>query len=289
MTGRRPLLLAGLVALMALLACAPPPAVDQSLLPAQDREVPLTAAAPDARPPAGGYLALRPPGAFDLLPDDERAAAMVRRSTWEPRQQNTAANQAVAPADFRPAGYPGMLNESAIFGRITGNFTGTTDEIIQWGAAKWGLPDDLVRAQAVVESGWFQNHKEPDGKPIDQQGYGDFGDCGGSPDASGYGPDGPSSFGLLQAKWCTLNDPDQSGFGGWPWTENSTAYAVDTYGAIMRACLEGWDVWLGPEYKPGDVWGCAGRWFAGGWYNPPANDYIHRVQQALRDKPWLRW
>ena len=33
--------------------------------------------------------------------------------------------------------------------RITGNFTGTTDEIIQWAACKWGWSDNVVRAQAV--------------------------------------------------------------------------------------------------------------------------------------------
>ncbi len=31
----------------------------------------------------------------------------------------------------------------------------------------------------------------------------------------------------MQAKWCTLNKQTQPGYGGWPWTETSTAYAVD--------------------------------------------------------------
>ena len=41
--------------------------------------------------------------------------------------------------------------------RVTGNFTGTTDQIIQWAACKWGIDEDIVRAQAAKESGWHQN------------------------------------------------------------------------------------------------------------------------------------
>lgn len=284
-----PLVLLVLAAVLA--ACAgPPAAVDPGLTPVVRTEAAAPPPAPsDGPPPPDGYFPLRPVGAFGSLPDDATAAQLVRRSSWEPRPSNTAANRRTAPADFRPAGYPGMLNEPAVFARITGNFTGTTDETLQWAAAKWGLPDDVLRAAAVAESGWYQDHKEPTGQPIDKQGYGDFGDCGGSPPGAPYGPEGPSSFGILQAKWCTLNDATQDGYGGWPWTELSTAYAADTYGAIVRACFEGWEVWLGPAYRAGDLWGCVGRWFAGAWYSPGATDYIGRVQAALVAKPWREW
>ena len=40
--------------------------------------------------------------------------------------------------------------------RVTGNFTGTTDEILQWAACKWGIDEDLVRAQVAIESWWDQ-------------------------------------------------------------------------------------------------------------------------------------
>ena len=43
------------------------------------------------------------------------------------------------------------------FDRVTGNFTGTTDEIIQWAACKWGFDEDLIRAQTAKESWWFQS------------------------------------------------------------------------------------------------------------------------------------
>ena len=38
--------------------------------------------------------------------------------------------------------------------RVTGGFAGTTDEILQWVAHKWGIPEDVVRAVAVNESSW---------------------------------------------------------------------------------------------------------------------------------------
>jgi hypothetical protein len=71
-----------------------------------------------------------------------------------------------------------MENHAAVFGRVDGQFTGTTDEIIQWAAAKWGLPDNLIRAEAVVESYWYQDNRNSSGDPISGEGYGDFGSCG---------------------------------------------------------------------------------------------------------------
>jgi len=182
-----------------------------------------------------------------------------------------------------------MENHAQLFGRVTGNFTGTTDEIIQWAAAKWGLPDDVIRAQAVAESTWYQNLKDSNGKPVANRGYGDFGDCGGSPGPSGYGTNGPSSFGIMQIKWCAHKDQSAQGYGTWPWSETSTAYNVDYYGAIMRGCIEGWDSWLGNGYKAGDMWGCVGRWYAGEWYSTGANGYIEAVKNYYTVKPWRAW
>jgi hypothetical protein len=184
-----------------------------------------------------------------------------------------------------------MVNGQQIWARIDGDFTGTTDEIIQWAAAKWGLPDELVRADAVEESYWYQGLKDGEGRPKLGRGYGDPGSCGGlgSPAPSGYRRNGPSSFGLLQDKWCSFKDPDAPGYGGWPWIEKSTAYSVDLYAGVIRGCLEGFDTWLGPAYRAGDIWGCLGRWFSGGWYSPPARTYIDLVKAQLATKAWLNW
>jgi hypothetical protein len=216
---------------------------------------------------------------------------MVHHSTWEPRPQNYAANHTVPPSAFKTLGYSGMVNGQEVWGRIDGNFTGTTDEIIQWAAAKWGLPDEFIRAEAVQESYWYQGLKDGNGQPKLDRGYGDAGSCGGlgSPAPSGYGTGGPSSFGLLQDKWCSFKDANAPGYGGWPWIETSTAYSLDLYAGAIRGCLEGFDTWLGPTYRGGDIWGCLGRWFSGAWYSPPAMTYIDRVKRQLAAKAWLTW
>lgn len=245
--------------------------------------------APAAPPPAGGFLALVPVSRFASLPSDSRAAAMVHRSSWEPRPQNYTANHTVPPPGFSVPGYSGMVNHAAVFARVTGHFTGTTDEIIQWAAAKWGLPDDVLRADAVQESSWYQGIKDAKGRPVDRRGYGDFGDCGGSPRPSGYGASGPSSFGLMQVKFCALRDDGATNLGGWPWIELSTAYAVDLYAAVIRGCYQGWDTWLGSGYHAGDLWGCLGRWHSGEWYSLDARSYITRVHGIYAEKPWRAW
>jgi len=284
---RRALVVVMLLVGVLMTGCAAPRATFDQWIRTDDTSA--TPPTDDAKPPPGGFFALRPVGAFPSLPDDQQAAAMVHHSTWEPRPQNKQANHTVPPSTFRPSGYMGMRNEQAVFSRITGNFTGTTDEIIQWAAAKWGLPDELIRGEAVVESYWYQNLRDATGRPVNKRGFGDFGDCRGLSNPGPYGPDGPNSFGLLQVKWCAMKDPAAMGSGGWPWIEQSTAYAVDTYAAVLRACYEGFDVWLGSNYTAGDLWGCVGRWYSGAWNSTPGKEYIAKVQQAAQDKPWLGW
>ena len=72
-------------------------------------------------------------------------------SSWEPRPENTTANHTCRPPDTLAnfAQWNSAWN-SNYKPRIDGNFQGTTDEIIQWAACKWGWSDELIRAEAVV-------------------------------------------------------------------------------------------------------------------------------------------
>ncbi|MDQ4089722.1 MAG: hypothetical protein M3163_05410, partial [Actinomycetota bacterium] len=111
--------------------------------------LPLSPAAATAPPPpAGGYFGTLAPGS--VLPSDAQCAAQVRRSTWEPRPENTKANQTVPASVSLPGFTPedGGTDRRArtLADRVTGNFKGTTDEIIQWAACKWGFSDETVRA-----------------------------------------------------------------------------------------------------------------------------------------------
>src|SRR5215469_2342409 len=156
-------------------------------------------------------------------------SARVRRSSWEARPENTAANHATpAPAEIsrvhatkRNGGVP-----PAFFARVDGNFTGTTDEIIQWGACKWGFDEDLVRAIAMDESHWRQADE------------GDWtSDLTLCPPGTISNGGCNQSYGLLQIKYRSFP-------GTWPMSRESTAFNVDYKLAYQRACMDGANEWL---------------------------------------------
>jgi len=157
-----------------------------------------------------------------------------------------------------------------IMPRVTGNFTGTTDEIIQWAACKWGFDEDIVRAVAVGESSWRMSQ------------LGDYRDdpakC-----APGYGTPCPTSFGMMQVKWTAHP-------ATYPLSKQSTAFNIDYILAVRRGCFEGYETWLSKYggYRAGDQWGCVGRWYSGKWHDAAADDYITRRKADLVDRAWAR-
>jgi ABC-type xylose transport system substrate-binding protein len=150
--------------------------------------------------------------------------------------------------------------------RIDGRFTGSTDEILRWGACKWGLDVDVLRAVAYQESQWDQSTT---GDPSD-----DPTQCRG-----GDKPPCPTSFGLMQLKHLDLP-------GSYPYSRTSTAFNVDYYGARMRACYQGWVTYLGGDYGPGDLWDCIGWHWSGQWKDAGALNYISRVRRHLQTRAW---
>jgi hypothetical protein len=207
--------------------------------------------APTASAASLGSVSAKQPGTDPLR--DAVAAGRVNQTSWEPRGENAQENRRRPDdgqlRDFRHRSY--MVNRH----EVTGRYRGTTDEILQWAARKWGFDPDLFRAVAYVESSWKM---------------------------STVG-DGGLSFGLFQMKktyHCCL-----------PLSSKYSAFNADYYGAILRAYYDGRETWLndverGARYHAGDLWGSVGSWFAGRWRTAPALDYIGKVQRALRDEPW---
>jgi autotransporter family porin len=150
--------------------------------------------------------------------------------------------------------------------RVTGNFAGTTDRILQWGACKWGIDEDIVRAQAVQESYWRQST---------------LGDCRGTTQP---GSNGCQSVGILQVKGADIPPTHP---GTWPFAYESTAFNVDYTLAVLRACFEGKETWLSNRYHAGDIWGCVGRWYSGDWYLS-SGTYIAEVKNILTNKEWTK-
>lgn len=244
-----------------------------------------------ASPPAAdGYFQLLPMGA--ALPSEGECAAHVRRSTWEPRPENRTANSTV-PGLFSLDGYTidqGYDARSQPYvARVSGNFTGTTDEIIQWAACKWGFNDNVARAVAVAESTWYQGLVDAGGKPVKDSGFGDYTT---DPAACqpGYSVPCPQSFGVMQVKATSER-------GTFPWSRDSTAFNLDYTLMTWRLCYEGFTSWLRKypggttPYTAGDAWGCVGFWYSGDWYGSSggAPRYIDTVKGHLGTKPWLSW
>lgn len=233
------------------------------------------------RAPSLNSLSFRtlPPGA--KLPSAAYCARRVRAAGGQETVPNNmgynhTVGQRVGPDLFPPGDSP---DASLLAPLISGNFTGTTQQILEWAACKWGISQDVVFAQAAAESSWQQN---------------DLGDFGGDsslcPPGHGLGVDGlpgqcPQSYGILQTKYNLWK-------AAWPGIANSTAMNVDVAYAIWRSCFNGDEIWLrnsappGQPYQAGDLWGCVGRWFAGSWHTPPAEQYISRVQMLLQKQVW---
>ncbi|MCL5999390.1 MAG: hypothetical protein M1546_25505 [Chloroflexi bacterium] len=239
---------------------------------------------PDAPPVAtrkpvrqGRYFNTLPTGV--ALPSDAQCAAAVK-----PRPEtmgintpyNTKRGSQRLAKNFFSSSDP--LANTRIASRVTGNFVGSTDEILQWVACKWGIDEDIVRAQVAVESKWKQVnigdwHSNPNRCPP-----------GHAPGADGREGVCPESWGLMQVKYRFFSS-------AWPSAKQSTAFNVDTAYAVWRACYEGYETWLndvdrGQDYAAGDLWGCIGRWYSGRWYTPAAIKYINEVQQRLAVRLW---
>ena len=270
-------------------------------------------------PPSSGYFDLQPVGTWSRLPSGAACAGLIHRSTWEPRRDNTKRNHIVP----NPSAVHRAFAERPVAGgdsydkrwdtwllpRVDGQFTGTTDEIFQWAACKWGLPDNVIRAAAYAESTWYQYLVYPNyhNRPVVDYGTGDY--FGSSSDASrvymnglarlggydyqqdfGIGK-GPQTFSILgvmswQApSWGQMPDNQN---GTFPFNRNSTAFAADYYGSHIRGCFEGWIRYLGNGYAPGDLWGCVGNWYSGDWHDSGAQHYINETKGHYNNRIWLR-
>jgi hypothetical protein len=212
--------------------------------------------------PTGGpeYFGLAPLGT--PLPRSDAYCAAHVQPMAENVPANAAANHDVPPAgtnfDWGPSTTtsPGL---QANFAHVDGNFSGTTGEILEWAACKWGWDQDYAMAEAVIESVWKQSQVNG------------------------------NAYGILQVSVSQDGDSPSanSGWGGYPWVEQSTAVNADAQMAYLRACYDGDTPGLGNGYHAGDAWGCIGSWFSGQWDSSAGNGYVSDVQGFLNNKTWL--
>jgi len=208
---------------------------------------------------------------------------------------------------------------------VDGQYTGTTEMIIRWAACKWGMDEDMIRAQATAEHGtWIQWNAGGDERKSMNQ-------C-----QAGNNPDHNStnlweylisnacyqSWSIWQTK-VVYSSPNVGAWTTWPAINESTAFAVDYRYASQRSCMNGDqsgyfnDKGIGAAYfadvanakndpdveSPHRFWNpvtaayatnleyvafaCMGSHYSGNWMDPEARVYLNSVLTHWKKKDWL--
>lgn len=250
-----------------------------------DEAVMVANATPAATPTPSGYYGTLPPGA--TLPSESTCSSTISSEpSSEAIPANTSFNETLPTASELSAFHSQPLwqndTPASDFANVDGNFTGTTDQIIQWGSCKWGLDENAMRAEAWYETNWIQS-TEADRRT-------DYADCH-TPNWDGWnGSECYQSYGIFQAKVFDYNI--------WSEAHDSTAFNADFRGAYLRACINGDMNYLYsstpesgyPTYSAASplyrFWGCMGQWASGGWFDVGSIEYIASVQMTQAAAPW---
>jgi hypothetical protein len=234
---------------------------------------------PVARPQA----TWRAPGSRPLT-DAQAAACVARSGESRPRnaRQNAKAPTKATLKAFRTARdsagrTPAEYNRN--FGRVTGAAARyglrSTDDLIEWAAYKWGVPEDLVRGQMVIESHWSmlkKGDRRDWAKPVARL-YPALGKI----DANSVW----ESLGIAQIRW-RHTVPWNPGVEPLRW--RSTAFSLDYSQALIRYYYDGYCDWCGAGYVAGDP-DVAYRTYVSG--SPRKGQwYADRVRSNAASRPW---
>jgi hypothetical protein len=236
-----------------------------------------------ARAPQSTWAA---PGSGPL--SDARAAALIT-SQPENRPANAPANEYVPTEPQLRKFYSARNNHgettvqwNPLYRFVTGRSRlvhASTDDLIQWVAHKWGIPEDVIRAQMMRESGWNMSQLG-DRRTVRATWYSQYPRQARLARTS----DVFSSMGIAQVKWV----PDGSiGAGSEPLRWRSTAFNLDFFAATVRYYYDGHCGWCGSGYHAGQSWNSVGAWYSPlPWGGPQARLYIYQVQRIIRQKSW---
>lgn len=238
--------------------------------------------------------------AHAALPTEQYCAASIP-STPETRPDNVPFNH-TKPTVAQLLGFYkhpvfGANPPASDFFRVDGHYTGSTDMILRWAACKWGIDEDVMRAQAWTESKWRQGGPNPGDGGGDKRLLQSQCVQGGFTALWNFGCSNCcyQSWGILQTKVYYA-------WGTWPMIKDSTAFNADYRGADQRACMNGdyANYFASAAQQPNTyaidivssnvqriLWGCIGMHYSGGWYTPNSLRYIGEVQGYLKTKPWL--
>ncbi|MGA2012201.1 MAG: hypothetical protein ABSH51_16995 [Solirubrobacteraceae bacterium] len=226
-----------------------------------------------------------PPG---TLPESDALAASQVTPEPENRPSNRAAN-AYVPSNFELARFRSIqgpngetsIQENPLNAYVTGRdglADPSTDDLMQWAAHKWGIPEDWIRALAVYES-WWRQDAIGDLRGVSRASYGEFPVQARAPRRRVF-----EEMGINQIEWLP-NETINPGTGRLRWL--STAFALDYMGATIRYYYDGDCDACGAGYSAGQQWASIAAWHAPRpWNNPAATSYISSLQAILAARTW---
>jgi hypothetical protein len=225
---------------------------------------------------------------FTPLSDQQAAANVIPAPETVPanaQANNATPTSAQLQSFYGASDYWGrnVVAVNPYYRYVTGHYTGTTDEIIQWTAWKWGIPQDWLRAQYVQESLWKQAALG-DLATVTASQYSQYPSQARVPGTLNV----YQSMGISQVKWT----PDgRVGPGTEPMRWESTAFNADYEAATIRFYFDDpgglRSAWGDPTYKAGNAWNSLGGWFESyPWLSPGQLHYITLVQARLAARTW---
>lgn len=208
---------------------------------------------------------VRYPAANDYVPSTAEIARF--------RRSKTSAGQPVVqfnPYDQYVDGRDGIPHPS-------------TDDLIQWAAHKWGIPEDWLRAEYVHESYWNQ-YMLGDATPVSGSSYNRYP----SQSRIAHTSEVYQSLGITQVRWA----PDGSlNAGSEPLRWLSTAFNIDEQVATLRFYYDNPSgsrtAWNDASYRPCQMWNSVGGWFRPyPWNSGDQQTYARDVQQIVAQRGW---
>lgn len=268
---------------------APPPVPAAAPVPAPlpvpaapSVAIPAPASAPTPAPAPGAITGWRAAGAAPL--SDAQAAALVSPApeTRPGGADENAYRPTAAELNTFRNGQRDKYNRTALMynrltARVTGGFLGTTDEILQWVAHKWGIPEDVVRSVAANESTWDVSQLGDLKRVIDPLSYPAYSRVGTTSNVY-------QSLGIMQIKWT----PQGLHPGTDPLRWKSTAFNADYWGAVVRYYYDGLCDWCGAGYASGQGWNAVGAWYNPSPWGAGSQTYQANVKTRLAGRPWAQ-
>ncbi len=235
-----------------------------------------------ASPESGKITAWRAPGVAPL--SDGEAASRVRppaESRPDNVDENTYRPSAAELDSFRNGQVDRYgrtaLQYNPLTAHVTGGFSGTTDEILQWVAHKWGIPEDIVRAVAINESFWQMSQLGDRVTVSDPGGYPAQARIAGTNDVY-------ESMGIMQVRWT----PQGLHPGTEPLRWKSTAFNADYWGAVVRYYYGGLCYWCDGNYSAGQEWASIGAWYnPSPWYSGSVA-YVESAKTRITQQTWAQ-